>query len=82
MAINKRAEPKKTKPNKANFEPLNQTVRHFKDNGVDLDKYPMSVGPLLRFDSGKEVFRDNGAANEILHREYRKPFVCPAPGKV
>ncbi len=65
-----------------NIETLNRTVRHFKDNGVDLDKYPMSMGPLLKFDPEKEVFTNSAAANEILNREYRKPFVCPAPDKV
>ncbi len=56
--------------------------RHFKDNGVDLDKYPMSMGPLLKFDPKKEVFTNSAEANKILHREYRKPFVCPVPEKV
>jgi hypothetical protein len=65
-----------------NVETLNRTVQHFKDNGVDLDKYPMSMGPLLQFDPQKEVFTDSAAANKILGREYRKPFVCPAPDKV
>ncbi len=65
-----------------NIETLNRTVQHLKDNGVDLDKYPMSMGPLLQFDPQKEVFSGSAAANAILHREYRKPFVCPGPGKV
>ncbi len=65
-----------------NIETLNRTVRHFKDNGVDLDKYPMSMGPMLKFDPEKEVFTNSTAANEIMNREYRKPFVCPAPDKV
>jgi hypothetical protein len=47
-----------------------------------LDKYPMSMGPLLKFDPVKEVFTNSAAANQILHRDYRKPFVCPAPNKV
>jgi hypothetical protein len=65
-----------------NIETLNRTVRHFTDNGVDLDKYPMSMGPLLKFDHRKEVFTNSAAANRILHRDYRKPFVCPTPDKV
>ena len=65
-----------------NLETLNRTVQHFKDNGVDLDKYPMSMGPLLKFDPEKEVFTDSAAASEILHRRYREPFVCPTPDKV
>jgi hypothetical protein len=65
-----------------NIETLNRTVRHLEDNGVDLDKYPMSMGPLLRFDPEKEVFTNSAAANEMLRREYRRPFVCPAPDRV
>ncbi|MEN6428100.1 MAG: gfo/Idh/MocA family oxidoreductase, partial [Phycisphaerales bacterium] len=65
-----------------NIVTLNRTVRHFQDNGVDLDKYPMSMGPLLTFDPQKEVFTNSDAANQILHREYRPPFVCPTADKV
>ena len=49
---------------------------------MDLDKYPMSMGPLLTFDPDKEVFTNSAEANAILHREYRKPFVCPTADKV
>ena len=72
----------KVKSRDNNILTLNRTVRHFKDNGVDLDKYPMSMGPLLQFDPDKEVFTNSAEANKILHREYRKPFVCPVPEKV
>jgi len=72
----------KVKSRDDNMETLNRTVQHLKDNGVDLDKYPMSMGPLLKFDPNKEVFTNSTAANEILHRDYRAPFVCPTPDKV
>jgi UV DNA damage repair endonuclease len=65
-----------------NIETLNRTVRHLADNGVDLDKHPMSLGPLLTFDPQKEVFTNSDAANEILHREYHPPFVCPTADTV
>jgi len=65
-----------------NTETLNRTVQHLEDNGVDLDKYPISMGPLLQFDPEQEVFTNSTAANEILNREYREPFVCPAPDEV
>jgi hypothetical protein len=42
----------------------------------------MAMGPLLKFDPDKEVFTNSNAANAILHREYRKPFVCPVAKKV
>ncbi len=72
----------KVKSRDHNIETLNRTVRHFKDNGVDLDKYPMSMGPLLQFDPKREVFTNSAAANKILNREYRRPFVCPTPDRV
>ena len=72
----------KVKSRDDNMETLNRTIRHLKDNDVDLDKYPMSMGPMLKFDPDKEVFTNSAAANAILHREYRKPFVCPVAEKV
>ena len=72
----------KVKSRDNNIVTLNRTVRHFVDNGVDLDKYPMSMGPLLKFDPEKEVFTNSTKANKVLNRDYRKPFVCPAPNKV
>jgi predicted dehydrogenase len=65
-----------------NAATLERTVQHLKDNGVNLEKYPISMGPLLRFDPVKEVFTNSAEANAILHREYRDPFVCPVASKV
>lgn len=65
-----------------NIETLYRTARHLTDNGVDLDKYPMSMGPMLKFDPDKEVFTNNAAANEMLTAEYRENFGCPTADKV
>ncbi len=65
-----------------NGEALTRTVEHLKANGVDLDKYPISMGPLLKFDPQKEVFDGNDAANALLTREYRAGFVVPKAGEV
>jgi len=65
-----------------NIVTLNRTLRHLTDNGVDLEKYPISMGPFLQFDPKKEVFTNNAAANAMLTRDYRKPFVCPPAEKV
>ena len=35
------------------------------------------VGPVLTFDPTTEKFVDNDAANKMLTRQYRKPFVVP-----
>mgnify|MGYP002623499051 CR=1 FL=1 len=61
---------------------LQRTVRHLEDNGVDLAKYPLAMGPLLKFDPEQEVFPENAAATEMVTREYRTGFVCPKPSEV
>lgn len=61
---------------------LQRTVKHLTKNGVDPDKYPMSLGAVLQFDPEKELFTNNDAANALLSREYREPFVCPKADKV
>ena len=62
-----------------NEETLDRTVEHLKANGVDLDKYKMSLGPMLKFDPEKEVFVGDRAdeANALATREYRAPYVVP-----
>ena len=72
----------KVKSRDDNMATLDRTIDHWTKNGVDLAKYPMSMGPLLKFDPVKEVFTNSKAANAMLHREYRKPFVCPVASKV
>ena len=61
---------------------LDRTVKHLEKNGVDLGKYRMSLGAFLEFDTEKELFTNNDAANAQLTREYREPYVCPAADKV
>lgn len=61
---------------------LDRTVKHLVKNGVDLKKYPLALGPQLKFDPEKEVFTNNDAANAYLTREYRAPYVCPLADKV
>jgi hypothetical protein len=56
---------------------LSAMMSHLRDNGVDLDKTPLTLGPLLKLDSANERFVDHAAANGLLARTYRKPFVVP-----
>lgn len=56
---------------------LERTAKHLQRNGVDLAKYPMSLGKLLQFDPENEVFTNSDAANSMLTREYRKGFEVP-----
>jgi len=61
---------------------LARTIKHLTDNGVDLKKYPISMGPHLEFDPGREVFPKSPAATALTTREYRDGFVCPKAGAV
>lgn len=61
---------------------LERTLQHLVDNGVDLGKYPISMGPLLKFDPQREVFPDSPEATALVSREYRPGFVCPAADSV
>ncbi|QDS93530.1 Glucose--fructose oxidoreductase precursor [Roseimaritima multifibrata] len=61
---------------------LARTMQHLKDNGVDTNGSPLSLGPLLKFDPEAERFTNNDEANKMLTREYREGFVCPTGDKV
>jgi len=65
-----------------NVGTLERTLRHLTDNGVDLMKYPISMGPLLKFDPKQEVFTNSKEALELLARPYRDGFSCPTADKV
>ncbi len=56
---------------------LERTLKHLTDNGVDLDKYPVSLGAMLKFDNETEKFIGNPAADQMLTREYRPGFELP-----
>jgi predicted dehydrogenase len=57
---------------------LDRTLAHLKENAVDLTKTPLTLGAYLRIDEGRESFAGNPAANQLLSREYRKPFEVPS----
>lgn len=65
-----------------NLETLERTLVHLKDNGVDLDKYQLSMGPNLEFNPDAEVFPNSEEATRLVSREYREPFVCPTADRV
>ena len=61
--------------------PLNEAfgrmIDHLASNGVSLDRTPATLGAPLAFDPAAERFPDNPAANALLTREYRPPYVVP-----
>ncbi|MCR9292588.1 MAG: Gfo/Idh/MocA family oxidoreductase [bacterium] len=76
------AELKKIKSLDDNLATLERTVAHLEQNGVDLDKYPLSLGAQLKFDPEKEIFIGSEEANSMLTRDYRDPYRCPAAADV
>jgi predicted dehydrogenase len=65
-----------------NAETLERTLAHLRENKVDLDAAKVRVGAALAFDPATETFQGNTAANAMLTREYRRPFVVPPAGQV
>ncbi len=57
------------------WEAITQTVKG--TLGLDLTKSTYQLGQMLRFDPRKEKFVDNPAADLLLTRQYREPFVVP-----
>jgi predicted dehydrogenase len=58
-------------------EAYDRMRQHLAENEIDLSKTPLTAGPLLRMETDRERFVDNAAANGLLKREYRAPFVVP-----
>jgi hypothetical protein len=58
-------------------EAFGRMEEHLKANAVDLVKTPATLGVLLRFNPRTEKFVNNPAANQLLSRQYRPPFVVP-----
>ncbi len=58
-------------------ESMGRLTTHLEDNKVDLRKTKLTLGTPLRLNPETEQFTDNPAANKMLTREYRAPFVVP-----
>jgi predicted dehydrogenase len=61
---------------------VERTLEHLAKNNVDVANGKVRVGVALKFDPKTETFPGNDAANKMLTREYRKPYVVPAAGQV
>jgi hypothetical protein len=64
---------------KDSLEAFERFQVHLAANGVSLKKTPAILGPWLRMNSRKERFigKFSKRANELVARDYRKPFVVP-----
>jgi predicted dehydrogenase len=58
---------------------FDRLLTHLDANGIDLVRTPAVLGPMLSFDPKRERFtgEHGDAANRLVSREYRKPFVVP-----
>jgi len=70
------------KVNENVMETFQEIRQHLADNGVDIEKTPLTLGPWLGIDSEKEKFIDNPAADALLTRNYRKSFVVPTENEI
>jgi len=58
-------------------EALGRMEQHLAANNVDLRKTPATLGAVLKMDPKTERFIGAHRANELLTRDYRRPFVVP-----
>ena len=58
-------------------EAYDRMAAHLEANGVDLKATPATLGVPLEMDGKAERFPGNEAANKMLTRDYRKPYVVP-----
>lgn len=65
------------KKNRELAEMLGRMEEHLTANKVDLARTPATLGQALRLNPKTEKFIGNNAADRLLTREYRKPFVVP-----
>ncbi len=70
------------KVNENVVETFQEIRAHLAENGVDIEKTPLTLGPWIAIDAEKEKFVDNAAADAMLTREYRQPFVVPAESDI
>ena len=65
------------KNDKAVAEALGRMEEHLVANDVDLKKATLTLGPVLEMNPKTERFTNNEAANKLVTREYRSPYVVP-----
>ena len=58
-------------------EALGRMEEHLAANQVDLNKTPATLGVLLNMEPDKERFIGSQAADSLLTRDYRHPYVVP-----
>jgi predicted dehydrogenase len=67
----------KFKGNKEALDSFDRLATHLAANGVDIKVDQLTFGEYLKMDPKTERFIDNAAADKMLTREYRAPYVVP-----
>jgi hypothetical protein len=67
----------KFKGNKEALDSFDRLATHLAANGVDIKVDQLALGEFLKMDPKTERFIDNAAADKMLTREYRAPYVVP-----
>ena len=65
------------KSRKGAEEAFGRMLEHLARNEINLHETPLTLGTYLKMDPVAERFIDNEAANDMLTRNYRKPYVVP-----
>jgi hypothetical protein len=66
------------KADKGFQEAFDRMAQHLAANNVDITKDLLTLGVPLRMDPRSETFLGNPAANQMLTRNYRAPYIVPA----
>jgi len=61
------------------MDSYDRMLDHLAANEIDLEKEPITIGPMLTMDAEKEryVGENSDMANMFIKRNYREPFVVP-----
>jgi hypothetical protein len=61
------------------MDSFNRMLEHLAANEVNLEKEPITLGPVVTMDPSKEryVGENSDMANMFVKRNYRQPFVVP-----
>jgi predicted dehydrogenase len=70
------------KTNDNHKDTLERTIAHLRENNVDVANGKLRVGPALKLDPKTETFVENPAADKMLTRDYRAPYIVPPAGQV
>ncbi|HEY3393571.1 MAG TPA: Gfo/Idh/MocA family oxidoreductase [Lacipirellulaceae bacterium] len=63
--------------NERQRDSVERMLEHLRANEVNVDEPVVTAGVWLEMDPKTEQFTNNSAANDMLHRADRKPFVVP-----